>query len=137
MKLPLKLEYACRVLIQLKPTFISGEVRRVETLAEREQISPNYLVQILNELRTAGIVESRRGKNGGYILTRDPKDVTLADIVHATEGAFLQLNSSEGEGESGELIAGIWQDVFEKVEAELRSRRLSDMDGEPAEMWHI
>ena len=137
MKLPLKLEYACRVLIQLKPTFISGEVRRVEALAEREQISPNYLVQILNELRTAGIVESRRGKHGGYILARDPKDVTLADIVQATEGAFLQLNNSEGEGESGELIAGIWLDVFEKVEAELRSRRLSDMDGEPAEMWHI
>ncbi|MFT5471456.1 MAG: Rrf2 family cysteine metabolism transcriptional repressor [Verrucomicrobiales bacterium] len=136
MKLPLKLEYACRVLIQLKPTFLSGEVRRVETLAESEKISSNYLVQILNELRTAGLVESRRGKKGGYILARDPADITLGDVVRATEGVFLQLNNSE-EGESSELIANVWREIFAKVDAELDRLRLSEMEGEAAEMWHI
>jgi Rrf2 family cysteine metabolism transcriptional repressor len=135
-KLPLKLEYACRVLIQLKPTFLSGEVRRVETLAESEKISSNYLVQILNELRTAGLVESRRGKKGGYILARDPADITLGDVVRATEGVFLQLNNSE-EGESSELIANVWREIFAKVDAELDRLRLSEMEGEAAEMWHI
>lgn len=136
MKLPLKLEYACRVLVQLKPTFVSGEVRRVETLAESEKISPNYLVQILNELRTAGLVQSKRGKNGGYFLARDPAEITLEDIVRASEGAFLQLNGSET-GESGALIANVWREVFEKVNVELRKHRLSEMDGEVAGMWHI
>lgn len=136
MKLPLKLEYACRVLIQLKPTFVSGEVRRVETLAESEKISSNYLVQILNDLRTAGLVESRRGKKGGYILARDPSEITLGDIVRATEGVFLQLNGP-AEGDSGELIAEVWREVFSKVEGELDARRLSEMESEPPQMWHI
>jgi len=137
MKLPLKLEYACRVMIQLKPTFHSGRVRRVENLAEREQISPNYLVQILHDLRMAGLVESRRGKNGGYYLSRDPEQITLADIVDATEGSLLQLNGTP-EGESGEITARMWREVFTEVEEQLRRHRLTDM-GEPesAEMWHI
>ncbi|MEZ5304557.1 MAG: Rrf2 family transcriptional regulator [Verrucomicrobiales bacterium] len=90
MKLPLKLEYACRVLVQLAPTFGAGQVRRVEELAERERISANYLLQILNELRTAGLVQSRRGKNGGYLLAKEPASITLAEITRAVEGALLR-----------------------------------------------
>ena len=108
MKIPLKLEYACRVLIQLRPTYTTGEIRRVENLADREKISPNYLVQILNELRNAGLVESRRGKNGGYVLAQDPEAITLDHIVRAVEGPFLQLNGST-DGESGETTAKLWK----------------------------
>ena len=137
MKLPLKLEYACRVLIQLKPTFHTGEVRRVEDLADRESISPNYLVQILHDLRTSGLVESRRGKHGGYFLARDPEQVTLTDIVEAAEGTFLQTNGAP-EGESGEITAQLWREVFEEVRQNLSKRRLSDLGNEdPVEMWHI
>lgn len=137
MKLPLKLEYACRVMIQLKPTFGSGEVRRVEDLAECERVSPNYLVQILNDLRTAGLVESRRGKHGGYLLARDPEKVTLGDIVAAAEGALLQMNGTP-EGESGPATARLWRMLFEDVDRQLRGYRLADMGAvEPAGMWHI
>ncbi len=137
MKLPLKLEYACRVLIQLKPTFLSGKVRRIDDLAERECISPNYLVQILNDLRTAGLVESKRGKNGGYCLVRDPSEITMEDVVGATEGAFLQLNGAS-EGESGGAAAEAWKRVFESVNEELRQHRLSDLgEVEVVDSWEI
>jgi Rrf2 family transcriptional regulator, cysteine metabolism repressor len=137
MKLPLKLEYACRVMIQLKPTFVSGEVRRVEDLADLESVSPNYLVQILTGLRTAGLVESRRGKHGGYLLAKNPEEVTLGDIVAAAEGALLQLNGTP-EGQSGPATARLWRRLFEDVEVQLRRRRLADMGtGESAAMWHI
>lgn len=137
MKLPLKLEYACRVMIQLKRTYASGEVRRVEELAERERVSPNYLAQILNDLRTAGLVESRRGKLGGYLLAKDPEEVTLGDIVAASEGLLLQLNGSP-EGESGGVTARVWRQVFERVSIQLRQLRLADMETvEPDLMWHI
>lgn len=137
MKVPLKLEYACRVMIQLKSSFASGEVRRVEELAELEGISPNYLVQILNDLRMAGLVESRRGKHGGYLLAKDPEDVTLGDIVAAAEGALLQLNGTP-EGESGPATVRLWRRIIEDVEHQLRGRRLADMGAsEPAAMWQI
>lgn len=137
MKLPLKVEYACRVLVQLAGTFPSGVVRRIEDLAGSERISPNYLVQILNELRNAGLVESRRGKNGGYVLVRDPGGVTLLEIVGALEGHLLQLNSS-GDGASGSRVAGVWEEVFAGVERELARHTLADIvQRGAAEMWHI
>tara|TARA_R110002096_G_scaffold273422_9_gene467279 strand:+ start:19505 stop:19918 length:414 start_codon:yes stop_codon:yes gene_type:complete len=137
MKIPLKLEYACRVLIQLRPTYTTGEIRRVENLADREKISPNYLVQILNELRNAGLVESRRGKNGGYVLAQDPEAITLDHIVRAVEGPFLQLNGST-DGESGETTAKLWKTVASSIEDELKKHSLASM-GDPGEagMWMI
>lgn len=137
MKLPLKLEYACRVLIQLKPTFVSKEVRRVEELAELEQISPNYLVQILKDLRHHGLVRSERGKNGGYTLLMNPEEITLYDIVRATEGHLLQVNGDE-DGESGHATVELWRAVFAKIEEELKSHRLADMGEDGAgPMYHI
>lgn len=137
MKIPLKLEYACRVMIQLKAGYGSGEVRRVEELAERESVSPNYLVQILNDLRNAGLVASRRGKRGGYLLARDPEEVTLADIVAASEGALLQGNGIP-EGDSGLATAELWRSVIAGVEHHLKHYRLADMGTvEAAGMWQI
>ncbi|MGK0187745.1 MAG: Rrf2 family cysteine metabolism transcriptional repressor [Verrucomicrobiales bacterium] len=137
MKLPLKVEYACRVLVQLESTFGSGNVRRIDDLAAEEKISANYLVQILNELRNAGLVESRRGKNGGYQLARDPAAVTLGDIVNALEGQLLHLNSS-GEGASGTHVTGIWEEVFTAINRELAKHTLADIAQRgAAQMWHI
>lgn len=137
MKIPLKLEYACRVMIQLKHSYASGEVRRVDELAERECVSPNYLVQILNDLRTAGLVDSRRGKRGGYLLARDPQEVTLADIVAASEGALLQGNGVP-EGESGIATAELWRTVCSGVDSHLKRHRLADMGSmERTGTWQI
>jgi Rrf2 family cysteine metabolism transcriptional repressor len=124
MKLPLKIEYACRVLVQLVPTFTSGQVRRIDELGQREEISPNYLTQILNEMRNAGIVESRRGKHGGYVLLKDPTAVTLLDVVNSVEGNLLQVNSTGG-GESGTLVTEAWDEVFEAMEERLKETTLA------------
>ena len=70
MKLSHKLEYACRVLAQLGLTYGQGKLAHIETLASAEAIPANYLVQILNELRGAGLIVSKRGKQGGYALAR-------------------------------------------------------------------
>jgi len=126
MKIPLKIEYACRVLVQLEPTFGSGQVRRIDELGVREEVSPNYLTQILNELRTAGIVESRRGKHGGYALARDPGKVSLWDVVQAVEGNLLQVNSSGG-GESGRLVNGALEEAFEVLEEKLARTTVADI----------
>ena len=136
-KLPLKVEYACRVLVQLEVTFRTGNVRRIDDLAAIEKISANYLVQILNELRNAGLVDSKRGKNGGYRLARDPASVTLLDIINALEGQLLQLNSA-GDGASGIQVTSLWEDVFHAINQELSKHTLTDIaERGAAQMWHI
>ncbi|MEM6911939.1 MAG: Rrf2 family transcriptional regulator [Verrucomicrobiota bacterium] len=137
MRLPLKIEYATRALVQLARTYERGEVRRAEELAEAEALSPHYLVQILNELRPAGLVASRRGKNGGYLLARRPEEISLLDIAQALEGRVLELNDPEG-GESGPAAAGAWKEVFAGLEKALSEWTLADLlsDGSSAD-WVI
>jgi len=108
MRLPLKTEYACQVLAQLASRHAFGEVRQVEELAAAERLSPNYLVQILTALRQAGLVLSRRGKHGGYLLARDPSDISLADIALAMEGGALVESSPGNGGASSRRVHEAW-----------------------------
>lgn len=73
-------------------------------------MSANFLVQILNDLRRSGLVESRRGKTGGYLLAQPAKSITLRQIVMAVEPALLQFSVSN-EGESGTTVRAAWDRV--------------------------
>jgi Rrf2 family cysteine metabolism transcriptional repressor len=115
MRLPLKTEYACQVLAQLASRHAAGEVRQVEELAAAERLSPNYLVQILTTLRQAGLVISRRGKNGGYLLARPPGEITLGEIASAMEGGSLIESSPGNGGVSAERVHAAWVRVNEAM----------------------
>ncbi|BCU75598.1 Rrf2 family transcriptional regulator [Luteolibacter sp. LG18] len=110
MKISQKLEYACRALAQLARRSDGRTLTRLEELAQREAISANFLVQILNDLRRAGLIDSRRGKAGGYLLARAAKEITLRQIVVAVDPALLQFSVSN-EGESGPGVRGAWERV--------------------------
>ncbi len=92
-------------------------ITRLDDLAQREAVSANFLVQILNDLRRAGLVESRRGKSGGYLLARKPDTIHLREIVEAVEPSLLSF-STHTEGESGASVRAAW----EAVAQELRDR---------------
>jgi Rrf2 family protein len=137
-KLSRKLEYACRVLAQLGRHHGQGGLAHVETLAEAEAIPANYLVQILNELRGAGLIVSKRGKQGGYALAKEPKQIALTDIVDALEGELLE-HKFENTGHSGQRVTTIWTEVGEVFEAKLREYTLEDfiVHGEDGGMYYI
>ncbi|MEM9480522.1 MAG: Rrf2 family transcriptional regulator [Verrucomicrobiota bacterium] len=133
----MKLEYACRVLAQLAKTYPEGRVRRIEELGTLEAISPNYLTQILSELRHAGLVESKRGKDGGYLLASPPEKISLLDIVEAIEGPLLEF-AGEATGQSGARAQATWEKVFGSLSENLRGIPLTELIKEEAEaMWHI
>ena len=67
-----------------------GSVLKVADIAAGPDIPPDYLVQVLIILKTAGIVESVRGKMGGYRLSRSPRTITVAEVVQAVEGRRLE-----------------------------------------------
>ena len=83
---------------------------RLEDLAQREAVSGNFLVQILNDLRRAGLIDSRRGKSGGYLLGRPPEEITLRQMVDAVDPALLQCSVSR-DGESGAAVRQAWDQV--------------------------
>jgi len=137
MKLSLKVEYACQVLAQLGHSVNSKELPHIEDLAKAESIPSNYLVQILNELRTAGLIKSRRGKQGGYALARDPAEISLHSIMQAVEGSIL-THSKGGSGQSSERAAAIWEEVSGRFEALLKEYTVEDLMASGAkDMWYI
>ncbi|MEX0326760.1 MAG: Rrf2 family transcriptional regulator [Puniceicoccaceae bacterium] len=137
MKLSLKVEYACQVLAQLGYTVNKPELPHIEDLAKAESIPSNYLVQILNELRTAGLITSKRGKQGGYALARNPSEISLYDIMKAVEGEVL-AHSPSGEGASSGRTAAIWGEIARQFENSLKEVSVEDfMTTTADEMWYI
>ena len=138
MKLSRKLEYACRVLAQLGRSHQQNKLAHIDALATAEAIPANYLVQILNELRGAGLVISKRGKQGGYALAKEPRQIPLIDIVAALDGELLEQNF-EKSGHSGQRVINIWTEVGTAFEDKLREYSLEDLVERDAEvgMYYI
>jgi Rrf2 family cysteine metabolism transcriptional repressor len=136
-KLSVKVDYACRVLAQLARHYGEGQLAHIEELAKIEAVPANYLVQILSELRNGGLITSRRGKQGGYVLARPPEKITLYDIVKLIEGDLLELGGSAG-GHSGKRVQQVWRDVRATLEAKCRSYTLDMLVTKgPGEMYYI
>ena len=137
MKLSVKVDYACRVLAQLARHHGEGRLAHIEELAKIEAVPANYLVQILSELRNGGLITSRRGKQGGYVLSRPPEKITLYDIVKLIEGDLLGLGGN-ADGQSGRRVQQVWRDVRATLETKCKSYTLDMLAVKgPGEMYYI
>jgi Rrf2 family protein len=87
MRLSAKAQYACVAMLDLACTHGDPNPIHLKDIAEKHGISQRFLVQILLQLKGAGLVESTRGATGGYLLARSPTKITLAEIVHAIDQA--------------------------------------------------
>lgn len=137
MRISQKLEYACRALTQLAKRYDGRTITRLEELAQREAVSANFLVQILNDLRRGGLVVSRRGKCGGYMLARLSNSITLAQIAEAVDPAVIS-NSVRNDGQSGAGVQEAWESVARDLRKKLQSitvEQMSQANGSP--MFHI
>jgi Rrf2 family protein len=91
MKLSLRGEYALRALLVLGLNH-KQPVVRIQTISQQQNIPKRFLEQILNDLKSAGAVESKRGVAGGYRLARAPKDISLASVIRHIEGALAPVS---------------------------------------------
>jgi Rrf2 family protein len=91
MKLSLRGEYALRALLVLGLNY-GQSVVRIQAVSEQQNIPKRFLEQILNDLKSAGIVQSRRGVSGGYRLAKRPEEITLAAVVRHIEGALAPVS---------------------------------------------
>ena len=88
MRTTAKADYAVRAAVELAA---AGDMVTAEQLAQAQSIPVNFLENILRDLRRAGLVESRRGQQGGYLLARPPEEISIADVIRAVEGPLANV----------------------------------------------
>jgi Rrf2 family protein len=91
MRLSLRGEYALRALLVLGLNYDQPRVR-IQSISDQQNIPKRFLEQILNDLKSAGFVQSRRGVAGGYRLAKPPEEITLAAVVRHIEGALAPVS---------------------------------------------
>lgn len=137
MKISLKVDYACRVMAELARLHGSGTLAQIDHLAKTEAVPANFLAQILGQLRTHGLIESRRGNQGGYTMARPPVEISLYDILMAVEGGCLHL-SGNFQGRSGRRLKQIWDEISEDLVEKTKSYTLDQLATKnPTEMYYI
>ena len=125
-------DYASRALLSLALRD-DGSPTSVRDLAERTGLPQPYLEQILLSLKGAGLVRSKRGVGGGYVLARPVGDITLGEIVSAVDGPIVagdfgephQNGACDHEGQC--VLLAFWAEVGEKMRQHLSSYTLADM----------
>ena len=90
MKFTTKTEYGLNCLVYMARQ-VPGEMVTIKDIAEKERFSLPYIEKILQRLRSAHIVVSHQGKNGGYSLARHPSEITLKEIIEALEGGTFEV----------------------------------------------
>ena len=115
--IPAKVDYGMRALLALAET---GDPSTAEDLAEAQGLPPKFLGAILNDLRRAGLVASRRGSEGGYRLARPARDITVADVMRALDGPLAEVRGLRPEAAHYVGAAEHLQDVWVAVRAGLR-----------------
>jgi Rrf2 family protein len=125
-----KTDYALRAAIELA-SLDSSEPVKGEAIATAQGIPLRFLENILGDLRNAGIVESRRGVEGGYLLAHPPAETTLADVIRAVDGPLANVagtrpNLLEYEG-STERLRDIWVGVRAALRSVLEETTLADV----------
>ena len=133
MKVSTRGDYASRALLSLVLHASDSGPTSVRDIAERTSLPQPYLEQILLALKGAGIVRSKRGVGGGYILARDPAQITLGEIVSAVDGPIAvgdfgephQDGACDHEGQC--VLLAVWAGISARIRNHLDSFTLADI----------
>lgn len=132
MKLSTRAEYGLRAMFELARQFGEGPVS-LRSIAEKQDISENYLEQLMAVLRKSGLVESVRGAQGGYMLAAAPQEINVGDVIRVLEGPIAPMecvseNSKKDCGRAGTCASRlVWERVRDSITKVLDGFTLSDM----------
>jgi Rrf2 family protein len=118
MRTTAKADYAVRAAVELAS---AGDLLTAEQIAQAQSIPVNFLENILRDLRRAGIVESRRGQAGGYVLARPADEISIADVIRAVEGPLADVRGQAPEALAYPGAAATLRDVWVALRASVRA----------------
>ncbi|EFA73175.1 Rrf2 family transcriptional regulator [Cylindrospermopsis raciborskii LB2897] len=129
MELSCKSEYAILALLEMATHYQNGEPMQIRQIANQQNIPDRYLEQLLATLRRGGIIKSQRGSKGGYLLAREPRKITVLDILECLEGLDIKIaedNTNPKTADSG-IIDEIWQEARQAANLVLEKYSLEDL----------
>jgi Rrf2 family protein len=137
MRISAKAEYACVAMLELAASAQELRPVRIKTIADATGIPLRFLVQILLQLKTAGLVASVRGASGGYQLSRPPERITLADVINAIDDRTLtppsSLSSVNRRGQRVtpspvvDALLGVWKEIQAEEQRLLQRLTLAEL----------
>ena len=144
MRISAKTEYACIAVFELAAQYKSGEPVRIRRIAERHGVPPRFLVQILLQLKGAGLVSSVRGAAGGYQLLKPPSEISLGHVMEVIDGSSednSQTTSASSDSPAVKVLQQAWQDVAVMERKMLGDITLADLleraKEQDEQMYHI
>ncbi|MUH00690.1 Rrf2 family transcriptional regulator [Scytonema sp. UIC 10036] len=129
MKLSNKSEYAILAMVALTKEYHKNESLHIREIAALQKIPNRYLEQLLATLRSGGLIKSIRGAKGGYVLARDPKKITVLDVLKCIEGvdAALPTVDSTCETAEAEAIQEVWLEANQAAHEVLQKYTLQEL----------
>ena len=130
MQISTKGRYGLRTLMDISIHQAQGPVN-LRDIAKRQGLSAKYLWQIVNLLKTAGFLRGTRGAKGGYVLLRDPADITLLDVIQTLEGPISLVECVDDPAfcsQTAHCVAhSVWNEVSQAIRSSLRNITLADI----------
>jgi len=129
MKLSTKGKYGVKAMVDLAIHYGDAPVS-IKSISKRQDISEYYLEQLFSPLRKAKIIKSVRGAQGGYVLNREPKDITVADIMDVLEGPIEIADCIEGvhcDNLDSCATKLLWEKIKNSIDEVLNSVTLQDI----------
>jgi Rrf2 family transcriptional regulator, iron-sulfur cluster assembly transcription factor len=130
MKLATQVRYGIRILLDLS-MHQSKEMVQMKDIASRQNISLKYLEQLIIPIKNAGLVTSRRGPKGGHSLNKNPKQITLAQIIRAFEKKAAPVDAMDDSANlsthQDTLIWDAWSEAIEAFYNKLEQVTLADL----------
>ncbi|MBH5317091.1 Rrf2 family transcriptional regulator [Paenibacillus sp. GSMTC-2017] len=123
MKISTKGRYGLTIMMELAMKFGEGPIS-LKSIAEKNQLSEHYLEQLVAPLRNAGLVKSIRGAYGGYILSKEPSQITSGDIIRILEGPISPVDFTE---EDDPAKRNLWLRIRDSIAEVLDSTTLENM----------
>ncbi|HEY4233550.1 MAG TPA: Rrf2 family transcriptional regulator [Lacipirellulaceae bacterium] len=140
MNLSAKTEYACLAMLQLAADYDSGEPIQIRQIADQNGIPSRFLVQILLQLKGAGLVASTRGAAGGYRLARPPHEISLADVIDVIDGDGHPESRVAKPAPLARALLDFCCELGQRQRDRLEATTLADLAEEAAHrepMWYI
>lgn len=132
MSVSVKCQYAVRALFELAKRKDQGLIR-LQDVAEAQDIPQRFLENILNQLRQGGFVESRRGKDGGFILLKPASQISVFDVVTFIDGPLYPVECAGSAPVRKCVFQGscvfnsLWEEARESLGQVYRSRTIQDL----------
>ena len=127
MRFSAKAEYACVAMLDLAASYREPQPVRIKTIAEAHGIDPRFLVQILLQLKSAGLVVSVRGAAGGYRLAQPPDQISLAAVINAVAREQPARPPASSASPAVQAMHSVWNECQMQERRLLESLTLADL----------